>query len=94
MKYRNTGTIRSAECSTRVAQTHPPIMRAQGFGGHAGGMNTRKCGGSAVPTDSCRVASAQGEGGASRAERVMVINLPAGLLDRREEIYFGRRSEE
>ena len=51
--------------------------RSQGlkaFGGHAGEMNTRKCGGSAVPTEGCRVARPKGEGAASRAKRVIVIN--------------------
>ena len=37
-------------------------------------MNTQKSGGSAVPTEGCRVARPKGEGAASRAKRVIVIN--------------------
>ena len=37
-------------------------------------MNTQKCGGSAVPTEGCCVTRPEGEGAASHAKRVNVIN--------------------
>ena len=42
--------------------------------GLAGEMNTQKCGGSAVPTEGCRVARLEGVRAASHAKRVNVVN--------------------
>ena len=68
------GPCFGAEGSTWAAKTHCRSRGLKALGGHAGEMNTQECGGAAMPTEGRGVARPEGEGAASHAKRVNVMN--------------------